>query len=269
MNINQPLNHHKAVTYRKKQFLYTIQGSGTAMLMVPPPGMGLAVFDKFTPMANKFTLIIPDFMGWEVTVRKPGESMIQLYVTIISKILEQENINKTVMMGYSAGGTIAQAFCMQHTEKVKAVILAGGYPKVASKGLDFQYRLGLFVLRRKPEAVFRFLGAAHARRKSFKHRLESKMWRSNVAGVNQFFTESYYFDCTNLLDECQIPFLTIYGKNENWISKHISYYERLPDHRTAIIEKAIHQYPVRKPHAMIHIMETYLANLGDSDEDPG
>lgn len=269
MNIKRSLNHFKAVTYRNKQFLYTIQGSGTALLMVPPPGMGLTVFDKFNSLANKFTLIIPDFLGWEVMVRKTGESMIQLYVTIISKILDQENVRKTVLMGYSAGGIIAQAFCMQHTQKVKAVILAGGYPKVATKGLDFQYRLGLFVLRNKPEAVFRFLGSAHARRKSFKHRLENKMWRSNVAGVNQFFTESYYFDCTNLLAECQVPFLTIYGKNENWISKHINYYDRLPNHTAAIIEKSIHQYPVRKPHAMIHIMTTYLKNLNASEESLG
>lgn len=266
MNNRQSLQQERAVIYRNKQFRYTIEGSGPVICMVPPPGMGIAVFDKLRSLANHYTIITPDFRGWEVIVCKPEESMIQLYVTLIKKIMEQEEVDKINLLGYSAGGTIVQAFCLEHRERVKAVMLAGAYPKVATKGLDLQYRLGLYILRRKPQAVIRFLGSAHARHKSFKKHLENKMMTSNIKGVDRYFKESYYYDCTASLATCNVPFLTIYGKHENWLYKHITYYEQLPKHSTVYIEKSLHQHPVRKPHVMVHIIRVFLKRIIEENE---
>lgn len=251
----------RAVTYRNRQFNYTIEGSGPAIFMVPPPGMGVSVYNKFTSLDDNYTLVKPDFSGWEITICQEDESMLQLYVLLLKKIMEQEGLSSSIFMGYSAGGTIVQAFCIQHMEKVKAVILAGAYPKVATKGLDLQYKLGLYVLHRKPEAVIRFLGSAHARDKSFKRMLENKMMTSNIAGVYKFFAESYYFDCTESLSSFTIPFLTIYGENETWLYKHRRYYDLLPCHMTASIENSLHQHPVRKPQVITHILKVFLKGI--------
>lgn len=254
------MQHLRVVSYRNKQFPYTIRGKGETILLIPPPGMGRTVFDKFSPLADNHQIIIPDFLGWEATVLSHDESLIQLYSNLLLKILEQEKVKRVVVFGYSAGAVIAQAFGLQNREMTKAIILAGGYPKVATKGLKKQYKIGLFFLKVRPESVIHFLGFAHARRKKFKQKLESKMSRIHKNGVYRFFAETYYFDCTKFLPYITIPVLTVYGKHEGWISDHRKYYDVMPHHKTVSIDKSLHQHPVRKPDALIHIIRDYLKN---------
>lgn len=237
---------------------YDVTGEGLPILFIHPPGMGRRVFDYQKQLSKKFKVIMPDLSGHGKSTSILNKPIIELYVDEIKTILETENLGQAVICGYSAGGSIAQAFALTYPSNTRALILSSGYPKIDSKILALEYKLGMNILKVKPNTLSRIISFSHTNNREFRDELLTHMNKSKVSYWHQFYLESYHFNCVENLRSFNKNLLLIYGSNEFWSKKHIPYYKKCPKYKIAEITGAFHQLPTKKWHTFNHIITDFM-----------
>ncbi|MDC3412969.1 alpha/beta hydrolase [Aquibacillus sp. 3ASR75-11] len=250
----------KNITDEKGTTYYEDIGRGIPILFIHPPGMGRKVFEYQKPLANSYRILLPDLSGHGDSVGELKGSIIQTYIDEIKLILNKENIEEVVLVGYSAGGSIAQAFALAHPSKTKALILSGGYPKVDTTILTAEYQIGMSMLKRSPRLLAQIISGSHAKSKSFKFVLYHHMMKSSLRHWYQFYVETFRYNCVKQLPYFTMPLLLIYGSNEFWIKNYKSYYKRCSNYHMGLIPGTSHQVPTKKATAFNDIISHYLSH---------
>ncbi len=112
-----------AYPYHQLQFedwswRYIRAGRGKrALLLLPGAFVGAEMWlHLILSLESRYRILAPDMPSISLT---PAE----MYAAFI-KLLDREGINKATVIGYSAGGGLAQAFTQAHPERVDALILS-------------------------------------------------------------------------------------------------------------------------------------------------
>lgn len=226
-----------------KQIFYDDRGNGEAIIFIHPPGMGRKVFKMQHSLAKEFRVIFPDLSGngdSEVVTHAPD---ITMYAKEIIQLLDHLSLEKAVIVGYSCGGMVAQEFSLSYPQRTKALILAGGFPKVATGGLRFEFLSGMHWVEKSPETLAKLLSHSHFRDMEMKQELNEHMAKSNPEAWFAFYNRALYYDCSRRLGELKPPLLLVYGNKEFWINEHAKFYRRCPNAKMVVIEHAYHQTP--------------------------
>lgn len=114
----------KNIVYRQARIVYKITGAGPAVVLIHGFAEDSSIWDKQVDfLKNNYKLIVPDLPGSgksaSITNKDTG---IETYADIIRHILDEENIEKCIMIGHSMGGYITLAFA----EKNMALLDAFG-----------------------------------------------------------------------------------------------------------------------------------------------
>ncbi|WP_077621806.1 alpha/beta fold hydrolase [Sediminibacillus massiliensis] len=237
---------------------YESEGQGIPVLFIHPPGMGSKVFEYQKAMKKDFRVIMPDFSGHGNSTNDIGESLIESYLEEIDMILKNEQLESAVLCGYSAGGMIAQSYTLKYPQKVEALILSGGYPRVYTKSLDYQYMLGMKLLKSSPDTLAFLIALSHAKTKSYRESLVDHMKKSDLSVWLQFYEETYLFDCVESLSAIKCPMLLMYGAKDFYSLPHKDFYERCGNLRMAIVSNSFHQLPTRKWESFNHIITDFI-----------
>ena len=109
--------HHR-LDFDDWSWRYIRAGRGErALLLLPGAFVGAEMwFHLITDLENRYRIIAPDMPSKSLTLAEMNAAFL--------KLLDREGINKAIVIGYSAGGGLAQAFTQSHPERVNALILS-------------------------------------------------------------------------------------------------------------------------------------------------
>ena len=104
---------NEGVKYRKT-------GSGAAVVLLHGFGEDGHIWDDVADALQSYTLLIPDLPGTGASAAAPLIDMDGMAGTV-RRMLDQEGINQTAILGHSMGGYIALAFAEKHPHRMTAL----------------------------------------------------------------------------------------------------------------------------------------------------
>ncbi len=226
-----------------KQLFYEDKGTGEAFVWIHPPGMGRKVFRQQHDLAKSYRMIFPDLSGngdSETVTKAPD---ISFYAREIIDLLDHLKLDKAIIAGYSCGGMVAQETALTFPDRVKGLILAGGFPKVVTGMLHFEFEVGMRWVQKSTETLAKLLSHSHFRRADIKRELSEHMAKSDPDVWYEYYNRGHHYDCSRRLNQLKAPLLLVYGAKEFWINHHSFYYRQCPDVTLGVIERAYHQIP--------------------------
>jgi pimeloyl-ACP methyl ester carboxylesterase len=245
--------------YQNRKLYFEDKGRGTPIIFIHPPGMGRKVFFYQYFLTEKFRIILPDLSGHGDSEGKPAKFSIKEYAEEIKAILDNLQIEKAVICGYSSGGIVAQEFASLYSNRVLAMILSGGFPEVKSTLLKYEHLAGMFLLRKYPKVLVKVIAGSHTENKELKQVLIDHMKKADVNTWYQFYQDSLDYSCLKHIENWTFPLLLIYGSRD-FINKHIRKYPN--GHFDAeFIVNAFHQLPMKNWKSFNHIVENYIGKL--------
>ncbi|MCM3537012.1 alpha/beta hydrolase [Priestia endophytica] len=220
------------------------EGKGVPIIFLHPAGMGRKVFYYQKELAKQFRVIMPDLSGCGDS-ENPSYIKYGLLSTYAEELVELLNvlgIEKVILCSYSCGGTVAQQFCLLYPERVKGLILTGGFPIVNTKPLQWEHLLGLHFIKKSPSFVSNVISLAHTRDRAFQNELLQHMKKANPSVWHQFYVESYRFNIVHDLHQFSWPILAMYGARYDITSHYHHYYDELTSD-VFFIHDAFHELP--------------------------
>lgn len=225
------------VTLRNHETIfYDEYGSGIPILFIHPPGMGRKVFFYQTLLKENMRLIIPDLSGHGDSsfIHKRNVS-IEKYAEELIMLMDVLSLDQVVLYGYSAGGMIAQHICVHHKNRVKGLILSGGYPAVLNRTFQFEHKLGIYFALKHQRFLTNVLAISHTKNKKLRKMLKDHMDKADGQAWSSYYKSALGTNMIKGLHVFDFPVLLIYGSRADMINKYVRIYKRLIQNNLYIV----------------------------------
>ena len=138
---------------------YIEQGTGFPLILLHGNGEDCAYFARqMDPFSEHFHVIALDTRGHGQTPRGEAPFTIRQFAEDLLAFMDQHNIEKAHLLGFSDGGNIAMVFALAHPERVDKLILNGanldasGVKRKIQIPIEIGYRIVKFFARKSPKA---------------------------------------------------------------------------------------------------------------------
>ncbi len=252
-----------SVRYLTRDLFFEDMGEGTPLIFIHPPGMGRVVFSKQHKLRRHFRLIMVDLSGHGDSISSENYASMDTYVEEIKAVLDSLHLSTCIVVGYSAGGIVAQKFACTYKDRVSSLILIGGYPKVTNPKLKMAHLIGMKLVRRHPNLLTSIISKAHTDTKLDRSELTLHMKKANPDIWYHFYKQSLHFDGIKEVEKLDIPLLLIYGEKSDWINDQLKCYKNCYPKKVIIIPGATHQIPTRYHDSLNTILKGEVEELVD------
>ncbi len=242
---------------------YEIRGDGDPIIFIHPPAMGLVTFKKQKTLAEKYKMITYDIRGNGLSGTSNEKITIPLLAADLKKLLDELQIDEAVICCYSNAASIGLEFALTYPNRVKAIILSGGFSEVDSFLLAQQFHLGMLTARCKGiKLLAKVLAVSHTKEKEFQREIYKYILKVNPTILYEMYKEGLYYNCTNRLSQLTKPLLLVYGGRDDYIHKHYKIFEkRMKNTDTIFIDKSKHQIPTKHYHEFNMIIDKFMQKL--------
>ncbi|MFA9559909.1 alpha/beta fold hydrolase [Evansella sp. AB-rgal1] len=247
---------------QKAQIYYEKVGSGPVIVFIHPPGMGHVTFrGEKEGLQSNFTIITLDLRG----NGKSGTDDQPLSMKVVSddvvRVLDDCGIDQAYICGYSNGGSVVSELAISHPERVKGMILIGGFPEVNSFLLRNEFKLGIWATDNKLMGLIsNVLAFAHE-----KDPRKRKDLSNYVKKITPEFLEDYYrmglkYKATDRLSKITCPLLLVYGQRDDYVHHYRHLFQKYNSGEVSmiLIGNVGHQVPTKKVHAFNHIVKDFI-----------
>lgn len=138
---------------------YIEQGTGFPLILLHGNGEDCAYFTRqIDSFSENFHVIALDTRGHGQTPRGEAPFTIRQFAEDLLAFMDQHNIEKTHLLGFSDGGNIAMVFALAHPERVDKLILNGanldasGVKRKIQIPIEIGYRMAKLFAGRSPKA---------------------------------------------------------------------------------------------------------------------
>ena len=138
---------------------YIEQGTGFPLILLHGNGEDCAYFTRqIDSFSENFHVIALDTRGHGQTPRGEAPFTIRQFAEDLLAFMDQHNIEKAHLLGFSDGGNIAMVFALAHPERVEKLILNGanldasGVKRKIQIPIEIGYRIAKFFARKSPKA---------------------------------------------------------------------------------------------------------------------
>lgn len=138
---------------------YIEQGTGFPLILLHGNGEDCAYFARqMDPFSEHFHVIALDTRGHGQTPRGEAPFTIRQFAEDLLTFMDQHNIEKAHLLGFSDGGNIAMVFALAHPERVDKLILNGanldasGVKRKIQIPIEIGYRIAKLFAGRSPKA---------------------------------------------------------------------------------------------------------------------
>lgn len=248
---------------------YDRVGRGVPIVFIHPP---LLTGENFVyqqeQLADRFEVITFDIRGHGRSGYSKEKVTYPLIADDICKLMDQLNIPKAYLCGYSTGGSVALETLLRYQDRFLGGILISGMSEVS----DWYNRSRIWTAARITRLrAKRLMTAAIAIGNSdmpatFK-RLYASAIQGHVRNLHQYYEYSYNYSCTSSLHRIHIPMLLIYGEKDVSFHRYAHLLHRsLPNSTLHLIAGAYHQIPTKNASALHELMRLWLADAVSSEE---
>ena len=135
------------------------KGEGFPLIMLHGNGEDCSYFEhQMVPLAQHFMVIAIDTRGHGQTPRGEAPFCIRQFAQDLLEFMDEHDIEKAHILGFSDGGNIAMVFALAHPERVEKLILNGA--NLNAKGvkpsvqipIEIGYRIAKMFANKSPEA---------------------------------------------------------------------------------------------------------------------
>ena len=239
----------------------------------------------FEPLSHAGTVIAFDRAGFGLTSRPmPGQwsglnpYSAQSQVNTAIGLMDCWGIDQAVLIGHSAGGTIAALTALHHPERVQALVLVDPAIYRGGRGLPPWFRLllrtpqmrrlGPLAVRRVPSREAQLIASAwHDPAKATRETLvgytkplHAQNWDR---GLWEFTLAAQSFDLPAHLAEITSPVLVITGDDDRVIptTQSVRLASELPNARLVIVPECGHIPQEEQPQAFVQATLSFLSDL--------
>ena len=138
---------------------YIEQGTGFPLILLHGNGEDCAYFARqMDPFSENFHVIALDTRGHGQTPRGEAPFTIRQFAEDLLAFMDQHNIEKAHLLGFSDGGNIAMVFALKYPERVGKLILNGanldasGVKRKIQIPIEIGYRIAKLFAGRSPKA---------------------------------------------------------------------------------------------------------------------
>ena len=138
---------------------YIEKGNGFPLIMLHGNGEDCSYFEhQMEPLAQHFRVIAIDTRGHGQTPRGDAPFSIRQFAQDLLEFMNEHDLKKAHILGFSDGGNIAMVFALAHPERVEKLILNGA--NLNAKGvkpsvqipIEIGYKIAKMFASKSPEA---------------------------------------------------------------------------------------------------------------------
>lgn len=222
---------------------YQEAGAGEPLILLHGNGENGEYFrHQIVYFSQKYRVIAVDTRGHGQSPRGTAPFTIQQFAGDLKDFMDQLEISRAVLLGFSDGANIAMKFALSFPERVKALILNGGNLNAAGvkRPVQLPIEIGYRMARRFAEKS--------ADAKANAEMLGLMVNEPNIPAAR--------------LREIHAPVLVISGTQDMIKKSHTKEIARnLPNARLAFV-KGNHFIAAKNPQAFNQTVESFLENLG-------
>ncbi|GAA0375186.1 alpha/beta fold hydrolase [Bacillus horti] len=231
---------------------YTDKGKGTAIIFIHPPVLTSLNFTyQIDHLSKYFRTIAFDIRGHGHSEPSEQEVTYPLIVEDIKKLMDELQIEKAFLCGYSTGGSVMLEFFLAYPERALGGVVICGMSQVSDRKLKQMISLGrLFSHYGMIHTIALSVSWAQATTKlshlSLIRLLFKDAKRTNAKNAEQYYQYSMHYNCTSQLSDINQPMLLVYGEKDKTFHPYARVLqERLPNSRLVIFKDMKHQVPTK------------------------
>ncbi|WP_404452212.1 alpha/beta hydrolase [Virgibacillus necropolis] len=241
---------------------YESSGTGYPVIFIHPPHMGQTVFKYQHELSNHFRVITYDIRGHGKSGSSDEDVTIPLLAADLSAFLDALGIDQAIIVGYSAGGSIAQEFVLTYPDRVKALVLSGGFSEVSTFTLKRQFQFGIALVRTgQSELLSKLLTMSHKVTKEDQPELLHECLQAHPQSAYGFYKKSMDYTCTDLLHNLRCPVFLLYGRFSHIRPYQKIYKREVPQMKSVLVSKSLHQVPIKNYRSFNQALSSFLQNL--------
>jgi pimeloyl-ACP methyl ester carboxylesterase len=123
------------------EIFYQRNGQGEPLLLIPGLGLDHTYYQQGEPTLRRhFETILVDPRGIGNSSKDLVEYTAELWADDFAALLEQLGIERAHILGSSLGGTIALAMGVRHPQRVRSLIIVGGFSEL-TRSVEANYAL--------------------------------------------------------------------------------------------------------------------------------
>ena len=243
----------------------------------------------FEPLAERYRVIAPDLPGFGRSEKIRRNYTIEFFVWVVLGLMDALSIHSAIFIGNSLGAMLAEIIALKHPDRIRKLVMLAGTicweQPVLSRVWNFitqdihthiqSYRLSLAQLRADTQGVWEILQSYYADLttlpladrdfllKRLHERLQDEPQWFACLSVRQnllVFFSAQMPALLTLLNQCQVPTLIVWGKQDRISSVSRALYRvRLqPSTRLLLLDNVGHLPQQENPKALLEVLWPFL-----------
>jgi pimeloyl-ACP methyl ester carboxylesterase len=263
------------------KLFYDVSGSGEPILLIPGLGLDHAYYRLGAPLlARRMQVIAVDPRGIGRSTKSPPPYTVEGWADDLASLIDRLGFGPIHVLGSSLGGSMALALAQRHPERVKSLIVVGGFSELdRATELNFRLRLRLIGKLGMSDEVADYMGLWTLTRQFINSDAGYAVMRANQANIRTNSAEFYsgFVEAllrwgrlqpgqeqepkfTTLLGTIKTPTLVITSDNDQLIPKELSELiaARVPGAELFVMPGAGHIPFMEQPEGVVRIVLDFL-----------
>jgi pimeloyl-ACP methyl ester carboxylesterase len=264
---------------------YATSGSGEPLLLIPGLGLDHAYYRFGAPLLSRHLQVLAvDPRGIGRSTKSPPPYSVEGWADDFAAMIDQLRFGPIHVLGSSLGGAMALALAQRHPDKLKSLIVVGGFSELdRATELNFRLRLRLIQKLGMSDEVADYMGLWTLTRKFINSDAGYAVMRANQANIRANSAESYsafieallkWGRCqpgqeqepkfTTLLASIKGPTLVVTSDNDHLIPRELSELiaTSIPGAKLVVMPGAGHIPFMEQPEQVARIVLEFIASLG-------
>ena len=263
---------------------YATSGSGEPILLIPGLGMDHTYYRLGAPLLSRHLQVLAvDPRGIGRSTKSPPPYSVEGWADDFAALIDQLGFGPIHVLGSSLGGAMALALAQRHPDKLKSLIVIGGFSELdRATELNFRLRLRLIQKLGMSDEVADYMGLWTLTRKFINSDAGYAVMRANQANIRANSAESYsaFIDAllkwgrcqpgqeqepkfTTLLASIKGPTLVVTSDNDHLIPRELSELiaARISGAKLVVMPGAGHIPFMEQPEQAVRIVLDFIADL--------
>ncbi len=248
--------------YQDISLYYEKLGTNKDKVILILPGWGdtRKTFNNLaSALQNEYTVYLFDYPGFGNTKFTSHDLTIYDYALLIKEFIEQEKIDKPILLGHSFGGRIAILLKAYYKVPIEKIILMDSAGVIPKKTLWQKFKGKLYQLLKKLGNIFPSI-LKKKYQEALLQRFGSTDYKNLPVDMRKTFQNVVKEDLVPYLKDIDVPTLLIWGEKDDItpLSDGQRMKKEIPDSGLVLIKEKGHFPYIEEPYYVYLIIATFL-----------
>jgi pimeloyl-ACP methyl ester carboxylesterase len=242
---------------------FRVTGEGVPIVFIHPPLLTSENFIyQVDELSKRFKVITFDIRGHGKSYYSRTPLTYPLIVEDIKQLLVHLRIEKTYLCGYSTGGSIVLEFLLTLPDRALGGIVISGMSE-ARNVLKDKIELGRSLAAKDAAPLIALsVSKTNSNNDEMFRLLFTSSMKGNAENIEQYYAYSLKYNCTDQLDNIDLPVLLVYGKKDRQFQPYAKIlHNKLQHNELKIVEHVKHQIPTKAPVELNQYIKEFILSF--------